>query len=85
MAEGHRRRRRVASSTAASTTASSRRSGQAAHYAPLTPGKPRRIQALSRRRQHYLDRIDKYRTAKRLVRRLDALGYDVMLQPKAAA
>jgi transposase len=33
----------------------------------------------------YLDRIDKYRTAKRLVRRLDALGYDVMLQPKAAA
>ena len=33
----------------------------------------------------YLDRVDKYRTAKRLVRRLDALGYDVMLQPKAAA
>lgn len=33
----------------------------------------------------YLDRIDKYRTAKRLVRRLDALGYDVMLRPKVAA
>ena len=28
----------------------------------------------------YLDRVDKYRTAKRLVRRLDALGYDVMLR-----
>jgi transposase len=33
----------------------------------------------------YLDRVDKYRTAKRLVRRLDELGYDVMLRPKAAA
>ena len=33
----------------------------------------------------YLDRVDKHRTAKRLVRRLDALGYHVMLQPKAAA
>ena len=33
----------------------------------------------------YLDRVDKHRTAKRLVRRLDALGYDVMLRPKAAA
>ncbi len=33
----------------------------------------------------YLDRIDKHRTAKRLVRRLGALGYDVMLQPKVAA
>ena len=33
----------------------------------------------------YLDRVDRYRTAKRLVRRLDALGYDVMLRPKAAA
>ncbi len=33
----------------------------------------------------YLDRIDKHRTARRLVRRLDALGYDVMLRPKAAA
>src|SRR3712207_4209751 len=33
----------------------------------------------------YLDRVDKYRTAKRLVRRLDALGYDVMLRPKTAA
>jgi transposase len=32
----------------------------------------------------YLDRIDKHRTAKRLVRRLDALGYDVMLRPKMA-
>jgi transposase len=33
----------------------------------------------------YLDRVDKHRTAKRLVRRLDALGYDVMLRSKAAA
>ena len=33
----------------------------------------------------YLDRVDKHRTAKRLVRRLDALGYEVMLRPKAAA
>ena len=33
----------------------------------------------------YLDRVDRYRTAKRLVRRRDALGYDVMLRPKAAA
>ena len=32
----------------------------------------------------HLDRVDKYRTAKRLVRRLDALGYDVMLRPKMA-
>jgi transposase len=32
----------------------------------------------------YLDRLDKHRTARRLVRRLDALGYDVMLRPKAA-
>jgi len=32
----------------------------------------------------YLDRIDKHRTAKRLVRRLDALGYAVMLRPKPA-
>ena len=30
----------------------------------------------------YLDRVDKHSTAKRLVRRLDALGYDVMLRPK---
>ncbi len=30
----------------------------------------------------YLDRVDKHRTAKRLVRRLDALGYAVMLRPK---
>jgi transposase len=33
----------------------------------------------------YLDRINKHRTAKRLVQRLDRLGYDVMLRPKAAA
>ena len=32
----------------------------------------------------YLDRVDKHRTAKRLARRLDALGYDVMLRPKTA-
>ncbi|MFC7478185.1 hypothetical protein ACFQS7_27820 [Dankookia sp. GCM10030260] len=32
----------------------------------------------------YLDRIDKHRTAMRLVHRLSALGYDVMRQPKAA-
>ena len=31
----------------------------------------------------YLDRVDKHRTAKRLIRRLDALGYNVMLRPKA--
>jgi transposase len=30
----------------------------------------------------YLDRLDKHRTAKRLVRRLDGLGYDVLLRPK---
>ncbi len=30
----------------------------------------------------YLDRVDKYRTAKRLIRRLEALGYAVMLHPK---
>jgi transposase len=33
----------------------------------------------------YLDRVDKHRTAKRLIRRLDALGYEVMLRPKGAA
>jgi transposase len=33
----------------------------------------------------YLDRLDKHRMARRLVRRLGALGYDVMLRPKAAA
>ena len=33
----------------------------------------------------YLDRLDKHRTARRLVRRLDALGYEVMLRPKVAA
>jgi len=32
----------------------------------------------------YLDRLDKYRTAKRLVRRLDNLGYEVLLRPKMA-
>ena len=33
----------------------------------------------------YLDGLNKHRTAKRLVQRLDRLGYDVMLRPKAAA
>ena len=33
----------------------------------------------------YLDRVNKHRTAKRLARRLDALGYDVMLRPKVTA
>ena len=33
----------------------------------------------------YLDRVDKHRTARRLVRRLGALGYDVMLRSKATA
>ena len=33
----------------------------------------------------YLDRLDKHRMARRLVRRPDALGYNVMLRPKAAA
>jgi len=32
----------------------------------------------------YLDRVDKHRTAKRLVRRLNALGYNFMLRPKTA-
>ena len=32
----------------------------------------------------YLDHVDKHRTAKRLIRRLNALGYDVLLRPKAA-
>ena len=32
----------------------------------------------------YLDHIDKHRTVKRLARRLDALGYAVMLRPKPA-
>jgi len=31
-----------------------------------------------------MPRVDKHRTAKRLVRRLDALGYAVMLRPKPA-
>ena len=34
---------------------------------------------------NYLDRINKHRTAKRLVRRLNLLGYEVMLRPQAAA
>jgi transposase len=33
----------------------------------------------------YLDRFNKHSTAKRLARRLTALGYDVMLRPKATA
>jgi transposase len=33
----------------------------------------------------YLDGINKHRTAKRLVRRLNLLGYEVMLRPQAAA
>ena len=33
----------------------------------------------------YLDRVDKHRTARRLVRRLDALGHDVVLRSEAAA
>jgi transposase len=32
----------------------------------------------------YLDRLDKHRTAKRLICRLNAQGYEVMLQPKVA-
>jgi len=32
----------------------------------------------------YLDCVDKHRTANRLVRCLDALGYAVMLGPKPA-
>ena len=31
----------------------------------------------------YLDGINKHRTAKRLVRRLTLLGYEVMLRPQA--
>ena len=34
---------------------------------------------------NYLDGLNKHRTAKRLVQRLDRLGYDVILRPKAAA
>jgi len=33
----------------------------------------------------YLDQVNKHSTAKRLARRLTALGYDVMLRPKATA
>jgi transposase len=32
----------------------------------------------------YLGRLDKHRTAEHLLRRLGALGYDVMLRPKSA-
>ena len=32
----------------------------------------------------YLDRRNRHRTAKRLLRRLNALGYEVMLRPRAA-
>ena len=32
---------------------------------------------------NYLDRVNKYRTAKNFARCLTALGYDVMLRPKA--
>jgi hypothetical protein len=46
---------------------------------------PRRGVAFVDRGADYLDRVDKHRTARRLVRRLDALGYDVMLRSKAAA
>lgn len=34
---------------------------------------------------NYLDGLNKHRTAKRLVRRLSLLGYEVMLRPQAAA
>jgi transposase len=34
---------------------------------------------------NYLDGINKHRTAKRLVRRLNLRGYEVMLRPQAAA
>jgi transposase len=33
----------------------------------------------------YLDRVNKHRTATRLTRRLTALGYDVILRPRAVA
>ena len=33
----------------------------------------------------HLDRVNKHSTVKRLARRLTALGYDVMLRPKATA
>jgi len=33
----------------------------------------------------YLDHVNKHSTARRLVRRLDALGYNVVLQPKATS
>jgi hypothetical protein len=39
---------------------------------------------VDRYRADYLDRLDKHRTAKRLLRRLGELGYEVMLRPKAA-
>ena len=43
-----------------------------------------RAVAFADRGADYLDRVNKHRTAKRLVRRLDALGYTVMLRPKPA-
>jgi hypothetical protein len=45
---------------------------------------PRRAAAFPDLGTDCLDRVDKHRTAKRLVRRLDALGYAVMLRPKPA-
>ena len=45
---------------------------------------PQRATAFADLGAEYLDRVDKHRTAKRLVRRLDALGYAVMLRPKPA-
>jgi len=45
---------------------------------------PQRAVAFADLGADYLDRVDKHRTAKRLVRRLDALGYAVMLRPKPA-
>lgn len=64
------------------------------HYAP-GGGDPRDpFRTLRERQQHAvafadpgagdLDRTGKQRAAKRLVRRLDALGYAVMLRPKPA-
>ena len=35
-------------------------------------------------RADHLGRVDKHCTAKRLVRRLDALGYDVTFRPRTA-
>ncbi len=46
--------------------------------------RPQRAVAFADLGAKYLDRVDKHRTAKRLVRRLDTLGYAVMLRPKPA-